>query len=255
MYAAITAAKRGHRVTIFEKKGQLGGNLSAAAGVFFKKEIKALENSLIREVERLPIDIEMWIEADPLMIEEVKPEVLILATGAVTAMPKIPGIDKTHVRSVVEVLSGNGHLGEKIIVVGGGMMGCEAAVFLKGRGKDVGLVSSQGSDKLGWGMEYRLRRWLTLNLWPKIGIPLYPHSKVEAVTKEGIIVKEKKWGGRYRLLTCDNPVFALGLRADKKLKPLLRKTVAEEIYSIGDCVRPRNILEAIHEAYSVASSV
>jgi 2,4-dienoyl-CoA reductase-like NADH-dependent reductase (Old Yellow Enzyme family)/thioredoxin reductase len=255
MYAAITAAKRGHEVTVVERKGSLGGNLSAASGVFFKKEIEILKKYLIREVERLPVNTEMGREADTPLIDEFQPEVLILATGAVAAMPVIPGIDGMNVRNVADVLSGRCNTGEKIIVVGGGMMGCEAAVFLKGQGKDVSLVTPHGLDKLALGMEFRLRRWFVLNLWPRMGIPLYPHAKVEAITNEGVIVKEQEWGGRFRLLGGDTVVFALGLRADNRLNLLLGKGVAQKIYRIGDCVRPRSILEAIHEGYRVGIDI
>jgi 2,4-dienoyl-CoA reductase-like NADH-dependent reductase (Old Yellow Enzyme family)/thioredoxin reductase len=255
MYAAVTAAKRGHRVTLFEKAYHLGGNLSAASGVFFKKEIEELKKYLVTEVERNPISIELRQEADPSIIKKFHPEVLILATGTVPAMPAIPGIDGKNVTNVVDVLSGRCNTGGKVIVVGGGMMGCEAAVFLKGRGKDVVLVDIHGLDKLALGMESRLRQWFLLTLWPKMGVPFYPYTKVEEVNEKGLIVRDQKWGGRVHLLEGETIVFSLGLKADVKLNSLLNAGVAEEIHQIGDCVRPRSILEAIHEGYRVAAAI
>lgn len=255
MYAAVTAAKRGHRVTLLEKASYLGGNLSAASGVFFKKEIEELKKYLITEVERNSIRMELGQEADSSIIKKFHPEVLILATGAVPAMPMIPGIERKNVTNVVDVLSGRYDTGGKVIVVGGGMMGCEAAVFLKGRGRDVVLVDIHGLDKLGLGMESRLRQWFLLTLWPKMGIPLYAYTKVEEVNGKGLIVRDQKWGGRVHLLEGETIVFGLGLRVDTKLNSLLKSGIAEEIRQIGDCVRPRSILEAIREGYRVAADI
>lgn len=255
IYAAITAAKRGHQVTLLEKTSHLGGNLSAASGVFFKKEIEGLKKYLVMEVERNPIHIKLGEEADSSIIKKFHPEVLILATGTVPAMPVIPGIDGKNVTNVVDVLSGRCNTGGKVIVVGGGMMGCEAAVFLKGRGKDVVLVDIHGWDKLGSGMESRLRQWFLLTLWPKMGIPFYPYTKVEKINEKGLIVRDQKWGGRLHLLEGETVVFGLGLRVDTKLNSLLSSGIAEEIHRIGDCVRPRSILEAVHEGYKVAAAI
>lgn len=255
MYAAITAAKRGHQVTLLEKTSHWGGNLSAASGVFFKKEIEELKKYLVMEVERNSIRIELGEEADSSIIKRFYPEVLILATGTVPAMPAIKGIDGKNVTHVADVLSERSDTGGKVIVVGGGMMGCEAAVFLKGQGKEVILVDIHGLDRLGLGMESRLRQWFLLTLWPKMGIPFYPYTKVEEVKEEGLIVRDQKWGGRLHLLEGETMVFGLGLRANTKLNSLLSNGIAGEIHRIGDCVRPRSILEAIHEGHRVATAI
>jgi len=135
------------------------------------------------------------------------------------------------------------------------MMACEAAVFLRGRGKDVLLVSPHGLDQLATGMESRLRRWFLLNLWPKVGIPFYAYHKVEGVTEKGLIVRDKKYGGRVRLLEGDTVVFGLGLRSENKLLAALGEPLAAGIYRIGDCIRPRSILEAVHEGYQAGVAI
>ena len=134
-------------------------------------------------------------------------------------------------------------------------MGCEAAVFLKSREKDVVLVDIHGFDKLGLGMESRLRQWFLLSLWPKMGIPFYPYTKVEEVNEKGVIVRDQKWGGRLYLIEGETIVFGLGLKVDTRLNSLLNSAVAVEIHRIGDCVRPRSILEAINEGYRVANAI
>lgn len=253
--AAVTAARKGHSVTLLEKKMSLGGNLSAASGVFFKNEIDKLRTSLIREIEQAPVQLLMGQKADPDLIEKMHPDVLILATGSVPATPSITGIDGKNVTHVADVLSRKVDTSGRVIVVGGGMMACEAAVFLKGRGHEVTLVMPRGIDQLALGMESRLRRWFLLYLWPKIGIPLYTDSKVEAVTEEGVVVRTLKWGGRVRLLEAETVVFGYGLRAEKRLYARLKDRIVSEIYRIGDCERPRSILEAIHEGYNVGSAL
>jgi pyruvate/2-oxoglutarate dehydrogenase complex dihydrolipoamide dehydrogenase (E3) component len=251
MVAAITAAKRGHRVTLVEKTSQLGGNLLAASGVFFKNEIEELKKYLVSEMERNAIRIELGIEADGSVLRKFLPEVLILATGTEPAMPTIRGIDGRNVSSVVGVLSGRCDTGAKVIVVGGGMMGVRPQSFKRSR-KEVVLVDIHGLDKLGLGMESRLRHWFLLTLWPKLKIPL-PYTKVEEVNDRGLIVRDQKWGGRLHLIEGDSIVFGLGLKAHVKPNSLLDSGVAKEIHQIGDCVRPRSILEAINEGYQVAS--
>jgi hypothetical protein len=84
-------------------------------------------------------------------------------------------------------------------------------------------------------------------------IPFYPYTKVEEVNDRGLIVRDQKWGGRLHLLEGDTIVFGLGLKAHVKPNSLLDSHVAKEVHRIGDCVRPRSILEAINEGYQVAS--
>ena len=257
LLAAVSAAKNGHHVTIMEKKGELGGNLVAASGVFFKREIAQLQHYLIRQVERSGAHIGLGVEVDSSLINEIRPDVLILATGAVAAMPSIPGIRKGNVTDMIHVLSGrNWNLGGRAIVVGGGMFACETAVFLKARGNDVVMVSVHGPEKLALGMESRLRRWFILDLWPKMGIPLYSHSQLQEVVNEGLVIRHMKWGGRTTLLEGEKVIFAMNLKKDNSLISALRNSsAAVGIHLIGDCVRPRSILEALHEGYDVGTNI
>jgi pyruvate/2-oxoglutarate dehydrogenase complex dihydrolipoamide dehydrogenase (E3) component len=140
-------------------------------------------------------------------------------------------------------------------VVGGGMMGVETAAFLKGRGKDVILVSLQGEEQLGFGMESRLRHWFLNTFWPEMRIPFYSHKKWVEVTDEGLVVKDEKRGGQVTLLEGKTVVFCLGVKADSKFNAFMNSLPAEEIHKIGDCLRPRNILEAIHGGYTVAKGI
>jgi hypothetical protein len=104
-------------------------------------------------------------------------------------------------------------------------------------------------------VESRLRRWFLLTLWPKMGIPLYTDSKTEAVTEEGVIVRTRKWGGQVRLLEGKTAVFGLGLRAERRLHVGLNDQAATEIHRIGDCQRPRSIVEAIQEGYQAGIEI
>ena len=135
------------------------------------------------------------------------------------------------------------------------MMACEAAVYLKGRGKDPAMVFSWDLEKLAQGMESRLRRWFLLEVWDQLGIPVYPHNKILRMTKEGAILEDRRHGGRKRLLAGDTVVFALGLRSDNALYRSLGEHRDLEIHRIGDCVRPRTILDAIQDAYKVANKI
>jgi len=144
--------------------------------------------------------------------------------------------------------------GLKVVVVGGGMTGCEAAVFLAESGKEVTLVSRRDtdfsdSDGLSPDMDPFLRRWFLFELWPKLPIEVIGKSTFQEVTDEGLIVQDRE-GGR-GLIIGDTIVFALGMKPDNNLKDKLQGKVPE-LYEVGDCVEPRHIIDAVEEAARVA---
>jgi len=257
MEAARIAALRGHRVTLLEKGSYLGGNLVPASVPSFKHDIDDLRRYLTGQMEALPVDVRLGKEASAEMVLGMKPEVVILATGAHAFLPEIPGVNKKNVSTAIEVLTGAKTTGSLAVVVGGGMVGCETAVFLAETGRRVTLVTRRPSDfslkeGLAPDMEPLLRRWLLFELWPKLDIDVVARATFAKVTDEGLVVRDQE--GKSRLVEGDSVVFALGLTANKELESVLTGKVAE-LYSIGDCVEPRQIVHAVHEGADVARKI
>ncbi len=141
MEAAIVAAQRGHKVTLFEKAERLGGQFSLAAVPPGKNGIGNLVAYLERQARGLGVEIKLNEEATVSTVETFRPDVVVVAQGAVPAIPRIPGASGTNVLTAADVLNGRTVPGNSVIVVGGGQVGCEVADFLSGQGKKVTVVA------------------------------------------------------------------------------------------------------------------
>ena len=254
MEAARVAALRGHKVTLVERKPYLGGNLVAASAASFKREIRQLVDYLSEQVHKVGAEIRLGYELDEGKISALDSDIVILATGASSQKPTIPGIERENVTDAVEVLEGKVETGLRMVVVGGGMIGCEVAVFLAEKGKEVTLVTRRNSDySLSGGlapdMEPIIRRWLLFELWPNLPIEVVANSTFKEVQDKGLIVQGRE--GRTRLVEGDTVVFATGMVPNNELSKKLQGKMSE-LYQVGDCVQPRKIIDAIHEAAQVA---
>lgn len=141
MQAAIAAAERGHNVTLFDRGDELGGRLLIASIPPFKDEIMTLVKSLAVRARKAGVVIRLKSDVHRDMIEEGKSDVLIIATGSTSLVPDIPGVDGQNVVSVEDVLTGARTVSGNILIVGGGMVGCETAEFLVERVKGVNQVT------------------------------------------------------------------------------------------------------------------
>ena len=140
MEAAITAARRGHEVVLCEKSGELGGVLLCEKNVPFKKHLHEYIELQKRTVAKLPIRVMLDTEVNARVAEEHSPDVIIAATGARPSVPPIPGIDGDNVKTAEEVYINPNLAGESVLILGGGLVGTELAVYLAGLGKKVQIV-------------------------------------------------------------------------------------------------------------------
>jgi 2,4-dienoyl-CoA reductase (NADPH2) len=182
-----------------------------------------------------------------------EPDVVVLATGASPLIPAIPGVKQDNVTDAVRVLEGRAEIGSKVIVAGGGAVGCEVAVFLAESGKEVAVVEMRDTDfsaidGLAPDMDPFIRRWLLFELWPNLQIEVIGKSTFKEITDEGLVVEDRE--GRSRLIVGDTIVFAAGMTPNNDLKEKLHGNVPE-IYEVGDCVKPRHIINAVEEAAQV----
>jgi len=249
MTAAYVSALRSHQVTMYERNGKLGGQLLLASVPPHKEEFENARKCLIRQLEKLEVDVELSKEVTPEIVEKIKPDVVILATGASPLIPKISGIDGKNVVTAWDVLSGNVSIGENVIVLGGGLVGCETAAFIAEQGGKVTVVEMLADVAVD--ME-PFGRVMLLEMLAKIGVDILVNSKVEEITDAGAVVIDNK--KQKKTLGASTIVLALGAVSNKSLYRNLRGKVSE-LYMIGDCVKPRKCLEAVHEGWRVALEI
>ncbi|MFH1122124.1 MAG: FAD-dependent oxidoreductase, partial [Pseudomonadota bacterium] len=250
MQAAKTAAKRGHRVTLFEKESELGGQLFIAALPPYKHEINDAREYFVRDLKKTPVDIRTGVEVTAKMIEDEKPDAVIVATGAVHLTPATEEMAGDNVISAEDILWGHKEAGQEVVVIGGERVACETAEFLADKGKHVTVVR-QGPKMAGRVGPVQRGRLLT-RLRQK-GVTLMTDvQKFEGVTKEGLKLIDKE--GNRQTIKADTIVFGVGMKAVKKLVLELEGKVPE-LYTVGDCIRPREIIEAVDEGARVGCEV
>jgi 2,4-dienoyl-CoA reductase (NADPH2) len=248
--AARAAADRGHRVTLFEKETKLGGQLFIAAIPPHKHEINSTREYLVHQLEKSTAEIKVGVEMTPQFIEEERPDAVILATGIIPLTPQIPGIERTNIVSAEDILWSNKETGETVVVIGGEMVACETAELLADQGKKVIVVRRGAKMAVKVGPVQRGR--LLTRLREK-GVTLMPGvQKYEEITDEGLTLIDKE--GNRQTIKADTIVYAIGMKANKALAEELEGKVPA-LYSIGDCVEPRDIMAAVDEGARVGCRV
>jgi len=247
MEAAITAAFRGHDVDLYEKEGELGGQSLLAAIAPGKQEFSAVKDFLTKELERLHVKTHLNEEMTAGKVARGNPDVVILATGSVPLIPEIPGIQKKNVATAWDVLKGK-EVGDQVVVAGGGLVGVETALFLSKKVKQVVLIEMLGEIAQDAGPLNRARLKEELK---ETGIEVKCKTTLLEIGEKGVRVQGE--AGTYDIPT-ETVVLALGAKAKDSLHRSLTGKVPE-IYAIGDCVTPRKMIEATHEAYDVASKI
>lgn len=243
MQAAIVAAWRGHRVTLVEKNASLGGQLSVAALPPFKGDILAWVDYLVGQLEKARVTVRLNTEATAEFIADANPDAVIIATGATPFMPDIPGIDGPNVVTAQDALSGKATTGQHIVIIGGGMVGCETGHYLAERGSTVTIVEIL--ERMASDMLFMNRRRLMDALRSK-NVTLLTRATCREIRRDGIRVTTAE--GETKTIEADTVIVAAGYRANAQLCQALKGKGAE-IYCIGDAAQPRRILEAVDEGY------
>ena len=243
MQAAIVAAQRGHKVTLFEKDAKLGGQLKIAALPPFKGDILPWIDYLVSEIEKAGVEVKLNTDATAEMVIEGNPDAVVIATGGTPLMPDIPGIDKSNVATAQDVLSGKAKVGQNVVIIGGGMVGCETGHYLVEQGKTVTIIEIL--KRMASDMFFMARRRLMTGLRSK-KVTLLANTTCEEI-KEGavrVITAE----GKKETIPADTVIIAVGYKANNHLYKAVEGKVPE-IYCIGDSSEPRRILEAVREGY------
>ena len=250
LYAALTCAERGHQTALYEAKDILGGQMRLAAYPPGKGDITNMIRSYVVKCETYGVDMHMNTEVTPALVAQEKPDAVIIATGSVPLVLPIPGIDDTGVVHAGDLLDGKVTVGKKVLVVGGGMVGCETADFLGELGHEVTVVELR--DALGPDVIAEHRKFLMAAL-EAYGVKGVTGAKVTCFYEDGVDC-ELKDGTALSLRDFDNVVLAMGYRNNDPLSEAI-KTIVPETYVIGDAIRARKALDATEEALDAALSI
>lgn len=240
--AAVTAAQRGHEVILCEKSDKTGGILKCEQAIDFKREMYELGLALEAQAEEAGVEIRRNTEVTPEYAEKINPDSMILAVGSKPIVPPLPGMDGENVVIVNNYYLEKEKVGGSVVVLGGGLAGCEAAIHLAQEGKKVHLVEMR--DTLAPDANIRHRPILM----KMIDEYVEAHTGYQGikVTADGVLCKDSE--GREVLVPGKTVVCAVGQRADRESVNALLDA-APVVREIGDCVRPGNITAAIYQGY------
>ncbi|MBC5743550.1 FAD-dependent oxidoreductase [Lachnospiraceae bacterium MD308] len=248
MEAAITAAKRGHTVTLFEKNDRLGGQLLSEQYIPFKQDMYNFAKVLERRLKETNAEIRLNTEITAEDVAKLKADVVMVAIGATPVIPPIEGIDSPKVAGLLTLHSKEPQVGQKVVILGGGLVGSEAAIYLDGLGKDVTVVEMKDD----WAADAYFMHKNAMNIYIRNSrIKIYTDTMAKAVTKEGLTCETKD--GEL-LLEADTILLAAGMKTDQEFVNSFYNT-ADRVFMIGDCVKPGRVLEAVTLGYNRAIDV
>lgn len=250
LYAAYIARLRGHDVTVYEKSNVLGGNMRLAAFPPGKGDLIGMVRNYIVLCESSGVKIVMNTEVTEEQIKKEAPDAVIIATGSNPLVLPIPGIEDTGVLHGGDVLEGKAQCGEKVLVVGGGMVGCELAAFLGEAEHDVTVIELR--DKVAADVINEHRKYLMKD-FTDYQIKTVTGAKVSRFYEDGVSYTLED-GTEGRLAGFDTVVLAMGYRNHNPFGEDV-KNLAKEVYVIGDAVRARRALDATREAYEAAKNI
>ncbi|MEA1872359.1 MAG: FAD-dependent oxidoreductase, partial [Chloroflexota bacterium] len=212
MQAAIVAARRGHKVTLFEKDAKLGGQLNIAALPPFKGDIFPWINYLVSQAEKAGVEIKLNTDATAEIVIEGNPDAVVIATGGTPAMPDIAGIDKSNVVTAQDVLSGKAKTGQNVVIIGGGMVGCETGHYLVEQGKAVTIIEIL--KRMASDMFPMTRRRLMDGLRSK-KVTLRTSSTCEEISEDSVRITTAD--GEKETIPADTVIMAVGYKANDHL--------------------------------------
>jgi 2,4-dienoyl-CoA reductase-like NADH-dependent reductase (Old Yellow Enzyme family)/thioredoxin reductase len=249
MYAAITAAERGHNVTLVEKSDSLGGFLKFTDTDTYKFDLRRYKNSLITRLHKLNVKIELGVEATPEFVEKENPDSLIVAVGAQPIVPRIPGIDGPNVIYAVNTYWTPERVGKKVAMIGGGLVGCETALHLAAKGKSVTVIEMMGRLANDATESHRIGLLDTM----EGRVQSRTETKCMEIVANGVRVQNKD--GKEEVIEADTIVYAVGMRAQTDLAIGLCKAAPKQYFMVGDCQAPRKVKQAVHEGFHAAMDI
>lgn len=270
MQAALTAHERGHEVILCEKSERLGGVLRCEELVPFKERTERYLDHQVHMLEKSGVDVRLNTEVTPELAKEIKPDVIIAAMGADILEPRfIKGWDRPNVIAAEELYTCPDTAGQRVVILGGGLVGMELAAFLGMKGKDVTILEMMPTLNDGGN---NLHGLALSGEFETYGVKVSPSTKAIEITEEGVIGEftgakpeapqmqfdtphYKPMGESGTMLfPADTVAYALG-RTPRRSAALALRECAPEFHMIGDCVAMKNIQAATSAGYFTARDI
>ena len=277
LFAAKTAALAGHRVTLYEKNENLGGQLFLAGAVEGRREFRPFVERLARQVETAGVSIHKNKKVEEAVVKGEKPDVVILATGGEPVKLGIPGADRGTVVHAWDVLADKVDVGREVVVIGAGATGVDTALHIAQMGtldaltlqflfdnkaeeeetlwelsnkgtKKVTVIEMQ--DKVGSGIGLSTRG-MKLGMLSRYGVQVKTKVIAKEITLEGVVVVED---GKTNVMKCDSVVIAAGVRPAEVLHEKVKEQ-ASKVVVIGDAKKPQNGYQAIRDGFMAAREI
>lgn len=248
MEAAITAAKRGHDVVLYEKEARLGGWLNMERHLPFKMDMYNYARTLEHECDVYGVKVVLNTPITPKILEEEKPNTFICAIGSEAIIPPIKGVDQKQVAVATDMYDNGFRVGKQVVVIGGGLVGCETALHLGMEGHDVTVIEMRDDVAIDATADHRKYLMLRLEAHVRIACGL----RVTGITAEAVEAVDA--GGAVHSFPADSVLIAAGLRSRTAEVEALRSPNYDFVV-IGDAKRARNVYAAVREGFDAATFV
>lgn len=248
MKAAITAAQRGHQVILCEKEGELGGAIRYSRHISFKCWLEDYLDHMVYSVGQSGVEVRLNTEVTPELAKEIAPDHLICAVGADPIRLRLPGADLPHVMQAVDAHARQDEIGQRVVIIGGGLVGVELGIALGKEGKQVTVVEMQNKYAPDCNLQHR--NALVLE------VPRYIDMKLGVtcteITADGVV--GVNGAGESCTYPADTVISAIGYRAKSDTVEALRDCCIDFDW-IGDCVRPGKVRDAVRMGYHAALDI
>jgi NADPH-dependent 2,4-dienoyl-CoA reductase/sulfur reductase-like enzyme len=248
MQAAIVAAERGHKVTLYEKSDALGGLLKVTDSDPIKYLLKKYKDYLVLQVKKHGIDVKLNTLATPELVKAAGPDVVIVASGSNHIIPSIPGVNRSNVITAVDAHKPGARLGKRVVIIGGNLVGCETALYIQHLGKEVTVVEM--TDRLCADANFAIEVAMKAHL--EEGVHCLANARCTAISDQGVHIANKE--GNTEIIPADSVILAVGMQSTAEtVQSMLNCAV--NVIPIGDCVQPGTIRQASRTGYFAALDI
>ncbi|MFC1945987.1 FAD-dependent oxidoreductase [Chloroflexota bacterium] len=250
MVAAVTASQRGHKVTLVEKTDSLGGLLKFTDYDTRKLDVKRYKDYLVKMVLKSANTVLLNTEATTEFVEAFDPDALIVAAGSTPVVPDIPGIELPGLKHAVAAYAEPDKVGDKVVIIGGGLVGCETALFLAGPGREVTVVEmlDDVAQDSNWMHKEGMMQAITRN-----NVAIRVKTTCTEVTTGGVRVLDEN--NQEQFIEASSVIYAAGMRSRSEVVDEFRKLDIEYFAPVGDCVKVNKISGAVFAAYHAALDI
>ena len=242
MEAAITAAQRGHAVSLYEKNSRLGGQLLSEQYIPFKQDMYNFVKVLEGRLAKAGVDVHLNAALTPEQAAGLNADVVIVATGAQPIVPPIPGVDGPNVATLEALHQPVPALGQRVVILGGGLVGSECAIYLDGLGKDVTVVEMKDD----WAADAYFMHKNAMKVYMESSkIQIHTNTTAKAITEKGLLCQTPEGE---KLFEADTILLAAGMKSDRRAVDDFYNT-APRVFQVGDCIRAGRVVDAVSLGY------